>query len=67
MMEVGFFALVGDLYKILAFIVLGCIALSSIIFPLFVSAEEDTPAPLLLYLFTPLIIAGCIKLMQLIL
>lgn len=66
-MEVGFFVLVGDLYKILAFIILGIVALSSIIFPLFLSAEEDTPVPLLLYLFTPLIIAGCIKLMGLIL
>ena len=62
-MEIGFFEVAGYAYKIFAFIILGIVSIGSILFPLFISAYEDTPVPLLLYLFTPLIIAGCYKLM----
>lgn len=65
-MEVGFFVLAGEIYKIFALIILWIVIISSVIFPLFLSAAEDTPVPLLLFLFTPLIIAGCIELMGLI-
>ena len=62
-MELGFFEVVGATYKIFAFFILGLVSIGSILFPIFISAYEDTPIPLLLYVLTPWIIAGCYKLM----
>lgn len=66
-MGVGFLGLLIYLYKIFAFIVLGGIAVGSCVAPLFLCDEAESCAPALLWFFAPLIIAVCIKLMNLIL
>ena len=64
-MEVGFLGLLIYLYKIFAFLVLGIIAVGSCVAPLFLCDEAESCAPAFLWIFAPLIIAVCLKLMNL--
>lgn len=63
-METGFFEIAVGMYKILAGLLICFVIVCSIVLPLALSVEMDTPVPLLLYLLTPLIIAGCIAIMN---
>ena len=57
--------LVIFLYQTMAFLGLGCIAIGSIVAPLLLCDASDTCAPAILWLFAPLIIGGCVSLMNL--
>ena len=61
----GFFSMCLLGYKIIAFIALGVIVIGSVVIPLWLTCEDDTPAWLLLYILSVPILCGCIKLMQL--
>ena len=64
-MELGFFEVLISLYKFFGFILIVIIAFASVGLPPALAATEDHPAPLLLRLFTPVVLAICYKLLWL--
>lgn len=63
-MELGFFTVLVWLYKVLATIVVIFVGFFSVICPAWFADENEHPLPLLLYVFTPIILAICYKLLE---
>lgn len=61
----NFIAMVIAGYKLLALLFVAFIGVLSVAAPLGLAMSEESAAPLLLYLITPLIVSGCIKILQL--
>ena len=63
-MELGFFTVLVWLYKMLATIILIFIGFGSILFPAVLADDKEHPLPLLLYVFTPIALTICYKLLE---
>ena len=61
----SFIAMVIEGYKVIAFLFVASVGLFSVAAPLGFAIAEESCAPLLFYLITPLIFSGCIKILQL--